>query len=224
MRKLSLFWFCSRFCENCGWGELRPDTPRPSVHPSGAPSGARPWNGAEMVTAGITDSAPWGRSSPRGQAGMENGPVFSAPQPQPQRTGGHSRSGGPNGPGVASTPAARGWLSSSRGRENPPRTSLGAPPSPNSTASPSPGSNLFSLAGRQRKGCGPGISALGVEAMAPIPRPSPSAKSSRKVAYCPRTCLAGPFSAVAAQISELLPLGPRASPDQSRRRPPSSDC
>lgn len=59
--------------------------------------------------------------------------------------------------------------------------------------------------------------------MTPTPHPRPSAKGSRKVAYCPRTCLAGLFSEVAAQMSESLPLSPRVSPDQSRRRPQSSD-
>lgn len=39
------------------------------------------------------------------------------------------------------------------------------------------------------------------------------------MAYCPRTCLAGLFSAVAAQMSESLPLSPRVS---TRPIPPAA--
>ena len=173
-----------------------------------------------MVTAGITDSARWGRAS---LGGREHQPP-RRPSPRLSAAGGHRGSRGPNGPDVASTPAALGGFSPPEDRTAHPRTSLGAPPSQNSRTTPSPGPNQFSLAGCQRKVCGPGIPALGVNAMTPIPHSSRSAKGSRKVAYCPRTCLAGPFSAVAAQMSESLPLGPRVSPDQSRRRPPRSDC
>lgn len=51
--------------------------------------------------------------------------------------------------------------------------------------------------------------------------PSWSTERRGKVTYyCPRTCLAGPFSGVAAQMSELLPLGPRVSP--SSIQPPAA--
>lgn len=175
-----------------------------------------------MVTAGITDSSPGGPQALRDSPGWEG--TWPSPRPpSPSAAGGHSSSRGPNGPEVASTPAA-GLTSLLPGPGEPTQEITRGTPTPNSTSAPSPGPNLLSLAGHQRKGCVPGTPALGQEAMIPIPHPSRSAKGSGKVAYCPRTCLAGPFSAVAAHMSESLPLGPRVSRDQSRPRLPSSDC
>ena len=91
-----------------------------------------------------------------------------------------------------------GLPSSSQGRERPPTNSLAAPELRARPPTHPPGPNRFGLAGRQRKGCGPGPPSRGEEARTTAPRPSRSAKGSGRVAYCPRTCLAGPFPAVAA--------------------------
>lgn len=165
-------------------------------------------------TAGITASAPAGARSPQGPPGLGGGaPGFRSPLRPPGQQGDTGAPGTPTGP---------------RWRQLPPREA--GLPTPSGTSipelhlRPSPGPNLPSAAGRRREGCGPGTPALGEGAGTPVPHPRPSAEGSREAACCPRTCLAGQLSAVAAQVSEPLPPSPRVSPDQSRPRPPSSDC
>lgn len=53
--------------------ERRREATGPLLHPSGARSGDRAWNGAEMATAGITDSAPWGPLTDEDRTGCPRG-------------------------------------------------------------------------------------------------------------------------------------------------------
>lgn len=176
-----------------------------------------------MATAGITDSAPPPPRQPPGTARAAEGSRSPRARRSPGAAGGHSSAEDltePRGhrlppPGLAFPPP---------NRDCSPKKSPVASPSPNSASALSPVPNLFRLASRRRKGCGPATPALGEGATTPIPHPRPGGESSGKVASCPRTCLGGPFSAVAAQMSEPLPLGPGVAPDQSRPRPPGSYC
>lgn len=210
----------------CRDEQRRDAVPAPSAPPGGA-QGARARNGAEMATAGLTDSAAprappapgTARDSP-GQPGL----LASPRPPQPQRSRWTRQFRGTQRTRGGIDSRHRGWPSRPRGRDCSPEKPPVAPPSPDSTSALSPVPNLFRLASRQREGCGRATPASGEGAPTPIPRPRPGGKSSGKVAYAPRTCLGGPFSAVAAQMSESLPLGPGVAPDQCRPRPPGSYC
>lgn len=79
--------------------------PQPALPPcSGARTGARAWNGTEMVTAGITDWAPASLLRAQGQPGLGRGPGLPEPQggrwtqvfrrTQRTRRGTNSRRGG----------------------------------------------------------------------------------------------------------------------------------
>lgn len=187
------------------------------------PRPLRPRGSGSSVERG-GDSNRWNNGlgpEPSGQPGGAG--TWPSPRPpSPGAAGGPGPSRGPNGPEVASTPAAGATVLLPGPGE--PARDLTAAPLPDLNGRPLTWPQPVPPAGRQRKGCVPGTPALGQAAVTPIPHPSGSARGSGKVAYCPRTCLAGPFSAVAAHMSESLPLGPGVSPDRSRPRQPSGDC
>lgn len=99
---------------------------RPPLHPSGARTGAQAWNGAEMATAGVTDSAP-GASEPSGPGRADGPPGLPRASPSAAGGRGHRSSGGPNRPrgGISPPPPARAGLPTPEARRARPRTSPG---------------------------------------------------------------------------------------------------
>lgn len=117
-------------------------------------------------------------------------------------------------------PPARAGLPTPEAWRARPRTPLAASPSPNSA----PTSSRVPTGSARRtpkKGAQQEPPPCGEELRLGFLTPSWSTEGRGKVTYYyPRTCLAGPFSGVAAQMSEPLPLGPRVSP--SSIQPPAA--
>lgn len=146
---------------------------------------------AETVTAGITDWAPAGLLRAQGQPGLGRGPGL----PEPFRAPGRQvDTGVPQDPTDTTwhqlPPRRAGLPTPEVGRA--PRNSPAEPPSPNSTSAPSPGPNLFGLASRQRKGCGPGTPALGAGAMTPDSSPPAERKGQPESGLLPTHLSGGP--------------------------------
>lgn len=93
----------------CRDEQRRDAVPAPSAPPGGA-QGARARNGAEMATAGLTDSA--APRAPPAPGTARDSPGCWPPRARRSRSaaGGHGSSAGPNGPAAASTPATGAGL------------------------------------------------------------------------------------------------------------------
>lgn len=201
-----------------GWDQQRPPRPPPPTSPlhlsaAGLERGTG-WNGNRWVTA----SAPGASASGTARAGGAWHPASS----RAQRSRWTRRFRGTQRTLAAPNPAA--GLTSLLPRPGEPPRSSPRHPHPDLRAAPSPAPPV-QPGGSPKEGVRP----------RPFPPPPPwgkkqrfrslippERKGPRGGGLCPRTCLAGPFSAVAAHMSESLPLGPRVSQTRPARGCPAA--
>lgn len=179
---------------------------------------------AETVTAGITDWAPAGLLRAQGQPGLGRGPGLPEPFRAPRAAGGHRCPAGPNGHDVAPTPSAEGWPSYSRGRESPPELARGTS-IPELNIRPLTWPQPVRPGESPKKGVRPRNPRLGGrsnDSRFLTPGRAQRAAGKWPTAHAPvwRAC----FRQWQLRCPSRCHLVPASPPDQSRPRPPSSDC